>query len=120
MSDLLVKDIHEIISNQAIQSGFTLLILAGLGYLTVRLNSLKAKSEIELEGSKELLKSTKRVGIRNEYLSIYNSHYFNYKQKYEMTRELISEYIELNGNSYVHELDVKLKKLSEEKPDEIE
>jgi len=68
----------------------------------------------------DLARSSKRSGIRNEYLSIYNSTEFTWTEKWEMTRELSHQYfIELKGNYYIHSLELLMQtKMEEEKKEE--
>lgn len=103
MNNLIVK----LLESQAVISAITLLITTacglGVAYLTHKREQLI-----------ELSKGVKRSSLRSEYLQIYNSHDFTVSEKWEMTRPLVSEYLNtLQGNHYVHGLDEKLEGLYE-------
>lgn len=116
----LLELVSEIIKNQHVYTNLTLLLGALLTYATVRINIMKARQELEYKNTEEMIKSTKRVALRTEYLQIINSRVFTNLQKYQMTRYIIEDYNKLNGNHYIHGLDEELKLRSEERPHEIE
>ena len=88
-----------------------------IGYC--RVSSNKQKDDLDFAENYEMLKSTKRSALRSEYLQIYNSSVFTNKQKYEMTRELIETYTNLDGNHYIHKLDRILKTYAEVHPNSV-
>ena len=103
MNNLIIR----LLENQAVISAITLLITTacglGVAYLTHKREQLV-----------ELSKGVKRSSLRSEYLQIYNSHDFTVSEKWEMTRPLVSEYLNnLQGNHYIHGLDEKLEGLYE-------
>ena len=67
----------------------------------------------------ELSKGAKRSSIRSEYLNIYNSTEFTWKEKWDMTEPLVKQYFgELEGNHYIHGLNEKMRKHMEEELNE--
>lgn len=105
----MTKLIEQVLSNQAISSAIVSLILASIGYLIMKINHLSSYEESNHEIKMEAINSTRRISLRTEYLSIYNSHTFTDEQKYGMTREIVEEYESLHGNHYIHTLDTELK-----------
>lgn len=99
--------ILKIVENQTVISAITLVITTACGLGVAYLNT-KREQLIELS------KGVKRSSIRSEYLQIYNSHDFTVTEKWEMTRPIVSEYFDnLQGNHYIHGLDLKLEALYE-------
>lgn len=105
--------IIHILESEQVTSAVTLVIvsLCGVGITWLNLK----RSEMS-----DLARSSKRSGIRNEYLSIYNSTEFTWTEKWEMTRDLSHQYfIELHGNHYIHSLELLMQaKMEEEKKEE--
>ena len=105
--------------DEKVLTGLSLFIIALLSLLTRSVNlytdKVKKQKEEDEERQKQYVNeqnkkliSIKRSMLRSEYLTIYNSNEFTYEEKYKMTRSLISEYRNLNGNTYIKELDIKL------------
>ena len=107
------KLILHITENEQVISSIILVVtsLCGLGitWLNIKRNEMI-----------DLARSSKRSGIRNEYLSIYNSKEFTWTEKWEMTRELSQQYfVELKGNHYIHSLELLMQsKMKEELKEE--
>ena len=110
---------QEILLDEKVITALSLFIISGLSFLTRSLNifrdTMKKRQDAEFERNKkeqerqdDMMKSIRRSALRSEYLSIYNSKEFTPSEKYSMTRKLIQEYKELNGNTYIAELDNKL------------
>lgn len=109
MEDLFDRILH---NDQFISSLVTLLI-ACVGYLSMKVNKLRLDTEANAEARTLQLKSLKRSALRNEYLGIYNSSEFTYEQKYGMTRDIVKSYRKLEGNHYISSLDEQLKEKAE-------
>ena len=105
--------------SNTVQLALSAVIVAFCYYLKSKIDKMKQKDDLDFAENYEMLKSTKRSSLRSEYLQIYNSSVFTNKQKYEMTRELIETYTNLDGNHYIHELDSKLKTYAEVHPNSI-
>lgn len=100
--------ILKLLEDQSIVTAVTLLITTACSYGVFLLNRKR-------EQLLELTKGAKRSSLRSEYLQIYNSHEFSVKEKWEMTRPLVDEYLnKLQGNHYIHGLDSKLEELLNE------
>lgn len=115
----LFDDLHQLLANSSVQSAFSVLIVTVLGYLTVRVNGLKSRNDLDFSENCEMLKGNKRSSLRVEYLGIYNSDKLTNEQKYNLTREIVEEYYALGGNHYITELESNLEKAKKENPDEI-
>lgn len=113
---IIYNDLHTIFMSNTVQLAFSAVIVAFCYYLKAKIDRLKQKDDLDFAESYEMLKSTKRSSLRSEYLQIYNSTVFTNKQKYDMTRELVETYTNLDGNHYIHELDKKLKTYAEVHP----
>lgn len=97
--------ILKLLEDQSVVTALTLLITTACSYGVFLLNRKR-------EQLIELTKGAKRSSLRSEYLQIYNSHEFSIKEKWEMTRPLVKEYLDnLQGNHYIHGLDSKLEEL---------
>lgn len=107
------KLIIHILESEQVTSSVTLVIVSLCGVGITWLN-LKRNEMIDLA------RSSKRSGIRNEYLSIYNSKEFTWTEKWNMTRELSHQYFnELKGNHYIHSLELLMQsKMEEEQKEE--
>lgn len=105
--------IIHILESEQVTSAFTLVIVSLCGVGITWLN-LKRSEMIDLA------RSSKRSGIRNEYLSIYNSTEFTWTEKWNMTRDLSQQYfIELHGNHYIHSLELLMQaKMEDEQKEE--
>lgn len=114
--ELIYEDLHSILMSNTVQLSLSALIVAFCYYLKSKIDKLKQKDDLDFAENYEMLKSTKRSTLRSEYLQIYNSTVFTNKQKYEMTRDLIEAYTNIDGNHYIHELDSKLKTYAEVHP----
>lgn len=101
--------LRKIITDQAVSTVLISLILAVCGYIVALFNRLKAHQETKRVEEEEQLKSIKRGSLRNEYLQIYNSDKFTQEQKWGLTRDIMRDYVALNGNHYIHTLDEELK-----------
>lgn len=102
------KLLTEILSQQATTTAITVVITTFCSYLTYAINrKIKADEEYQRR-QKELARSNKRGNLRNEYLQIYNSTEFSWEEKYHMTRDIIRDYYNLEGNHYIHHLDDEL------------
>ena len=110
MNNQLAGDIHKLISDSNVQVALSAVIIGFCSYIVSRLNLLKEKNNLDFSENHEMLKSAKRSTLRMEYLQIYNSPELTDIQKYEMTRDIVTAYIGLNGNHYIHGLEEDLKK----------
>lgn len=110
---LMDRLIIHILESEQVTSAITLVIVSLCGVGITWLN-LKRSEMIDLA------RSSKRSGIRNEYLSIYNSKEFTWTEKWNMTRDLSQQYfIELHGNHYIHSLELLMQaKMEEEQKEE--
>lgn len=117
--ETLYNDLHTLFMSNTVQLALSALVVAFCYYLKSKLDKMKQKDDLDFAENYEMLKSTKRSALRSEYLGIYNSSVFTNKQKYEMTRELIETYTNLEGNHYIHELDKTLKTYAEVHPNQI-
>lgn len=110
---LMDRLIIHILESEQVTSAVTLVIVSLCGVGITWLN-LKRSEMIDLA------RSSKRSGIRNEYLSIYNSTEFTWTEKWNMTRDLSQQYfIELHGNHYIHSLELLMQaKMEEEQKEE--
>lgn len=115
----IYNDLHTLFMSNTVQLALSAVIVAFCYYLKSKIDKMKQKDDLEFAENYEMLKSTKRSSLRSEYLQIYNSSVFTNKQKYEMTRELIETYTNLDGNHYIHELDNVLKTYAEVHPNSI-
>lgn len=113
---IIYNDLHTLFMSNAVQLALSALIVAFCYYLKAKIDRMKQKDDLDFAQNYEMLKSTKRSSLRSEYLQIYNSTVFTNKQKYDMTRELVETYTNLDGNHYIHELDKKLKTYAEVHP----
>lgn len=113
---IIYNDLHTLFMSNAVQLALSALIVAFCYYLKAKIDRMKQKDDLDFAENYEMLKSTKRSSLRSEYLQIYNSTVFTNKQKYDMTRELVETYTNLDGNHYIHELDSKLKTYAEVHP----
>lgn len=113
---IIYNDLHTLFMSNAVQLALSALIVAFCYYLKAKIDRMKQKDDLDFAENYEMLKSTKRSSLRSEYLQIYNSTVFTNKQKYDMTRELVETYTNLDGNHYIHELDKKLKTYAEVHP----
>ena len=117
--ELIYKDLHSILMSNTVQLALSGMIVTFCYYIKSKIDKMKQKDDLDFAENYEMLKSTKRSTLRSEYLGIYNSSVFTNKQKYEMTRELIESYTNLEGNHYIHELDKTLKTYAEVHPNQI-
>lgn len=110
---LMDRLIIHILESEQVTSAVTLVIVSLCGVGITWLN-LKRSEMIDLA------RSSKRSGIRNEYLSVYNSTEFTWTEKWNMTRDLSQQYfIELHGNHYIHSLELLMQaKMEEEQKEE--
>ena len=115
----IYNDLHTLLMSDTVQLALSAVIVAFCYYLKSKIDKMKQKDELDFAENYEMLKSTKRSSLRAEYLQIYNSSVFTNKQKYEMTRELIETYTNIDGNHYIHELDKVLKTYAEVHPNSI-
>ena len=115
----IYNDLHTLLMSDTVQLALSAVIVAFCYYLKAKIDRMKQKDELDFAENYEMLKSTKRSSLRSEYLQIYNSSVFTNKQKYEMTRELIETYTNIDGNHYIHELDKVLKTYAEVHPNSI-
>lgn len=113
---VIYNDLHTLFMSNTVQLALSTVIVAFCYYIKAKIDRMKQKDDLDFTENYEMLKSTKRSSLRSEYLQIYNSSVFTNKQKYEMTRELIETYTNLDGNHYIHELDAKLKTYAEVHP----
>ena len=105
--------------SNTVQLALSGMIVALCYYIKAKIDRMKQKDDLEFAENYEMLKSTKRSSLRSEYLQIYNSTVLTNKQKYDITRDLVETYTNLNGNHYIHELDSKLKTYAEVHPNSI-
>ena len=115
----IYNDLHTLLMSDTVQLALSAVIVAFCYYLKAKIDRMKQKDELDFAENYEMLKSTKRSSLRAEYLQIYNSSVFTNKQKYEMTRELIETYTNIDGNHYIHELDKVLKTYAEVHPNSV-
>lgn len=116
---LIYHVLNAIFTSNTVQLALSALIVAFCYYLKSKIELMKQRQDLKFAQNYEMLKSTKRSSLRSEYLHIYNSTLLTYRQKYDMTRELIETYETLEGNHYIHELDSKLKTYAEVHPNQI-
>lgn len=116
---LIYHVLNAIFTSNTVQLALSALIVAFCYYLKSKIELMKQKQDLEFAQNYDMLKSTKRSSLRSEYLHIYNSTLLTYKQKYDITRDLIETYETLEGNHYIHELDSKLKTYAEVHPNLI-
>lgn len=116
---VIYNDLHTLFMSNTVQLALSAVIVAFCYYLKSKIDKMKQKDDLDFAENYEMLKSTKRSSLRSEYLQIYNSSTFTNKQKYEMTRELIETYTNLDGNHYIHELDKILKTYAEVHPNSV-
>lgn len=105
--------------SNTVQLALSGMIVAFCYYIKAKIDRMKQKDDLEFAENYEMLKSTKRSSLRSEYLQIYNSTVLTNKQKYDITRDLVETYTNLDGNHYIHELDSKLKTYAEVHPNSI-
>lgn len=117
---VIYNDIHALFMSNTVQLALSAVIVAFCYYLKSKIDKMKQKDELDFAENYEMIKSTKRSSLRSEYLAIYNSPVFTNKQKYDMTRELIETYTNLEGNHYIHTLDKTLKAYAEARPNLIQ
>lgn len=117
---VIYNDIHALFMSNTVQLALSAVIVAFCYYLKSKIDKMKQKDELDFAENYEMIKSTKRSSLRSEYLQIYNSPVFTNKQKYDMTRELIETYTNLEGNHYIHTLDKALKTYAEVNPNLIQ
>lgn len=117
---VIYNDIHALFMSNTVQLALSAVIVAFCYYLKSKIDKMKQKDELDFAENYEMIKSTKRSSLRAEYLQIYNSPIFTNKQKYDMTRELIETYTNLEGNHYIHTLDKNLKTYAEVNPNLIQ
>ena len=116
---VIYNDLHTLFMSNTVQLALSAVIVAFCYYLKSKIDKMKQKDDLDFAENYEMLKSTKRSSLRSEYLQIYNSSVFTNKQKYEMTRELIETYTNLDGNHYIHKLDRILKTYAEVHPNSV-
>nr|DAT86886.1 MAG TPA: hypothetical protein [Caudoviricetes sp.] len=106
------KLIVRLLEDQTVMSAVSLLMTTAIGVGVAWLNH-KRNQLIELS------KGAKRSSIRSEYLNIYNSTEFTWKEKWDMTEPLVKQYFgELEGNHYIHGLNEKMRKRMEDELNE--
>lgn len=106
------KLIVRLLEDQTVMSAVSLLMTTAIGVGVAWLNH-KRNQLIELS------KGAKRSSIRSEYLNIYNSTEFTWKEKWDMTEPLVKQYFgELEGNHYIHGLNEKMRKHMEDELNE--
>lgn len=106
------KLIIRLLEDQTVMSAVSLLMTTAIGVGVAWLNH-KRNQLIELS------KGAKRSSIRSEYLNIYNSTEFTWKEKWDMTEPLVKQYFgELEGNHYIHGLNEKMRKRMEDELNE--
>lgn len=106
------KLIIRLLEDQTVMSAVSLLMTTAIGVGVAWLNH-KRNQLIELS------KGAKRSSIRSEYLNIYNSTEFTWKEKWDMTEPLVKQYFgELEGNHYIHGLNEKMRKHMEDELNE--
>lgn len=116
---LIYNDLHTLFMSNTVQLALSAVIVAFCYYIKAKIDRMKQKDDLDFAENYEMLKSTRRSSLRSEYLQIYNSSVFTNKQKYEMTRELVEAYTNLEGNHYIHKLDRILKTYAEVHPNSI-
>ena len=108
MDKLIVK----LLEDQTVMSAVSLLMTTAIGVGVAWLNHKRTQLI-------ELSKGAKRSSIRSEYLNIYNSTEFTWKEKWDMTEPLVKQYFgELGGNHYIHGLNEKMRKHMEDELNE--
>ena len=117
--ELIYNDLHTLFMSNTVQLALSAVIVAFCYYIKAKIDRMKQKDDLDFAENYEMLKSTRRSSLRSEYLQIYNSSVFTNKQKYEMTRELVEAYTNLDGNHYIHKLDSILKTYAEVHPNSI-
>lgn len=106
------KLIVRLLEDQTVMSAVSLLMTTAIGVGVAWLNHKRTQLI-------ELSKGAKRSSIRSEYLNIYNSTEFTWKEKWDMTGPLVKQYFgELEGNHYIHGLNEKMRKHMEEELNE--
>lgn len=106
------KLIVRLLEDQTVMSAVSLLMTTAIGVGVAWLNH-KRNQLIELS------KGAKRSSIRSEYLNVYNSTEFTWKEKWDMTEPLVKQYFgELEGNHYIHGLNEKMRKHMEDELNE--
>jgi hypothetical protein len=106
------KLIVRLLEDQTVMSAVSLLMTTAIGVGVAWLNHKRTQLI-------ELSKGAKRSSIRSEYLNIYNSTEFTWKEKWDMTEPLVKQYFgELEGNHYIHGLNEKMRKHMEEELNE--
>ena len=106
------KLIIRLLEDQTVMSAVSLLMTTAIGVGVAWLNHKRTQLI-------ELSKGAKRSSIRSEYLNIYNSTEFTWKEKWDMTEPLVKQYFgELEGNHYIHGLNEKMRKHMEEELNE--
>lgn len=106
------KLIVRLLEDQTVMSAVSLLMTTAIGVGVAWLNH-KRNQLIELS------KGAKRSSIRSEYLNIYNSTEFTWKEKWDMTEPLVKQYFgELEGNHYIHGLNEKMRQHMEDELNE--
>lgn len=117
--EVIYNDLHTLFMSNTVQLALSAVIVAFCYYIKAKIDRMKQKDDLDFAENYEMLKSTRRSSLRSEYLQIYNSSVFTNKQKYEMTRELVEAYTNLDGNHYIHKLDSILKTYAEVHPNLI-
>lgn len=117
--ELIYDDLHTLFMSNTVQLALSTVIVAFCYYIKSKIDRMKQKDDLDFAENYEMLKSTKRSSLRSEYLQIYNSTVLTNKQKYDLTRDLVETYTNLEGNHYIHELDSKLKTYAEVHPNLI-
>lgn len=117
--EVIYNDLHTLFMSNTVQLALSAVIVAFCYYIKAKIDRMKQKDDLDFAENYEMLKSTRRSSLRSEYLQIYNSSVFTNKQKYEMTRELVEAYTNLDGNHYIHKLDSILKTYAEVHPNSI-
>jgi hypothetical protein len=106
------KLIVRLLEDQTVMSAISLLMTTAIGVGVAWLNHKRTQLI-------ELSKGAKRSSIRSEYLNIYNSTEFTWKEKWDMTEPLVKQYFgELEGNHYIHGLNEKMRKHMEDELNE--
>lgn len=106
------KLIVRLLEDQTVMSAVSLLMTTAIGVGVAWLNHKRTQLI-------ELSKGAKRSSIRSEYLNIYNSTEFTWKEKWDMTEPLVKQYFgELEGNHYIHGLNEKMRKHMEKELNE--
>lgn len=106
------KLIVRLLEDQTVMSAVSLLMTTAIGVGVAWLNHKRTQLI-------ELSKGAKRSSIRSEYLNIYNSTEFTWKEKWDMTEPLVKQYFgELEGNHYIHGLNEKMRKRMEDELNE--